>query len=197
MTDYKSKLENHVQCKLEFVRDKIQLISLKYDETRKMFNRLSLSILVLSAILTLSDAIKLLLTNYIKEDKNNIVFSFDLISLSLGTLLTILSGIIRFKNYRENMERMKELQSKLIDLKAHYTKEQSVLTLMKENDENELIIIENKLEEYSEKLNEVNILTFISNSQMLRYQKYISNYKVLIQEIKKKELEEIEKITNS
>tara|TARA_Y100000389_G_scaffold83399_1_gene79959 strand:+ start:12003 stop:12629 length:627 start_codon:yes stop_codon:yes gene_type:complete len=195
--DYKEKLEEHINERIEFLRDKLQLISLKYDNTRKLFNNCSLIILIISALLTLIDAFKLLISQYIEdnnESAKNMIFITNIVSLTFGTLMTVLTSIIRFKNYRENMEKLKETQEKLIQLKAEYAKEEGILILMEEPDLTTMGIIEEKLEEYNEKLNRINIMGFISNKQMLRFQKYISKFKVSLQEIKKDEREKINKI---
>lgn len=195
--EYKEKLLEHINEQIIYLRDKLQLVSLKYDDIRKMFNNFSIVILVLSSLLTLIDAFTLLISNYLEkktENTEDMLLIINITSLFLGTLMTIFTSIIRFKNYRENMEKLKEIQEKLIQLKAHYAKEEGILKLMKGNDEETFIIIQERLEEYNEKLNEINIVSFVSNSQLLKYEKYISNFKLKFQEIKKNELKKINDI---
>ena len=46
--------------------DELQLISLKYDNISKMFNLYSMAILILSAVITLFDALNLLVIQFMK-----------------------------------------------------------------------------------------------------------------------------------
>jgi uncharacterized integral membrane protein len=195
--EYKEKLLEHINEQIIYLRDKLQLVSLKYDDIRKMFNNFSIIILVLSSLLTLIDAFTLLISQYLEkktENTEDMLLIINIVSLFFGTLMTIFTSIIRFKNYRENMEKLKEIQEKLIQLKAHYAKEEGILKLMKGNDDETFAIIQERLEEYNEKLNEINIISFVSNSQLLKYEKYISKFKLQFQEIKKNELEKINNI---
>lgn len=192
--EYKEKLLEHINEQIIYLRDKLQLVSLKYDDIRKMFNNFSIVILVLSSLLTLIDAFTLLISQYLEkktENTEDMLLIINIVSLFLGTLMTIFTSIIRFKNYRENMEKLKEIQEKLIQLKAHYAKEEGILKLMKGNDDETFIIIQERLEEYNEKMNEINIVSFVTNSQLLKYEKYISKFKLKLQEIKRNELKKI------
>jgi hypothetical protein len=199
LKEYKLGLINHIDDKLNVLRDKLQIISLRYDSTKKMFNYYSLSMLLLSAILTLVEAFKLLLTIYLSNNNINsefMEFILSLFSLCMGTLLTILTSIIRFKNYRENMEKLKELQDKIINLRSLYSYQQSILELM--NGENEKILekIEKTLEEYIKDLNEINIVNYISNKKMLKFKQYISSFKVDLLKLHNQEVQIKNNISN-
>ena len=106
--------------------DELQLISLKYDNISKMFNLYSMAILILSAFITLFDALNLLVIqfmktyNYTNEDLTAVDFVVNIFTLIMGTALTIISSVIRFKNYREKMEKFKDIQEKLITIKGNY-----------------------------------------------------------------------------
>ena len=187
LSNSKIVLQDHINTKILLLRDKLQFISLKYDDIRKMFNNFSLTILIISAFLTLLDAFKLLLGKYMGETEKStkdMTFSLNLLSLFLGTLMTIFTSIIRFKNYRENMEKLKELEEKVIQLKTKYAKEECILSLLEDNYKEEIIRdIKKRIEDYNILFNEINIIGFISNKKMLKFKKYIENFKVSIFEI--------------
>ena len=138
LTDHeiRKKLQKHIDVKSDLIRDKLQFVSLKYDIVKNLFNYYSLNILVVSALITLNDAFKLSMIQFIKNNltninSNNIEFSLNILSLLMGTYMTIIASLIRFRNYREKMEKLKEMQDKLIHFKALYNREYAVLKLNK------------------------------------------------------------------
>ena len=60
--EMRNKLKNHIIKKTDTIRDKLQYVSLKYDIVKNLFDRYSLTILIVSALITLSDALKLLIS---------------------------------------------------------------------------------------------------------------------------------------
>lgn len=157
----------------------LQIISLKYDDLNNKYNHFSLIVLIISAIITLLNGVSLVLTDYLKEI-NNRDFLIDLnmmtniIILTLGTLLTILTSFIRFKNYREVIDRLKELEEKLITLKAFYSKEQNYLFVMKDDDEFNNNILPKSIEKLNHEFNTLNIMTFLSNNDIIKYNKRLT-----------------------
>lgn len=167
---------------LEIIRDKLQIITLRYDDIQKMFNRLSVVILILSAIITLVNATQLLIIQYVADEnintpnKNIINLFGNTISLFMGTVLTILTSIIRFKNYRERMEKLKDIQEKLIILRSELSKD---LTLLNTTDKNEEIIIQSikeRLIDYNKRINAINIMQEVSSTNIIKYMKIIASY---------------------
>ena len=59
--DIRTKLKKHIAKKTTKITDKLQYVSLKYDIVKTKFNNYSLTILIVSALITLSDALKLLI----------------------------------------------------------------------------------------------------------------------------------------
>ena len=60
LTDHemRKKLKNHIIKKTDKISDKLQYVSIKFDIVKNKFNSYSLTILVVSAMITLSDALK-------------------------------------------------------------------------------------------------------------------------------------------
>jgi uncharacterized integral membrane protein len=181
------KLKEHITKKTDKISDKLQYVSLKYDIVKIKFNNYSLTILIVSALITLSDALKLLIiqfigeTNILKIKKENIDFALNIVTLIMGTYMTVIASIIRFQNYREKMEKLKEMQDKLIHMKALYNRELSELRLNKDVDQ---ISIQNKLSEYDTVIDEINIISEITNAEVIEFSKKLSNFRITVTNIK-------------
>lgn len=194
------RLKNHISCKTDIIRDKLQYVSLKYDIVKDLFNYYSLTILVVSALITLSDAIKLLTTKYVEDnnmnvDSEQIDFVLNIASLIMGTYMTIIASVIRFRNYREKMEKLREMQDKFIHIKAQYGRELSIINLNKNEQKTLLEEVQDKLTEYDQIVNEVNIISEITNEEMLEFSKKISNFKLSLSKIKINETKKLRDIS--
>lgn len=186
----RDKLRKHISSKVEVIRDKLQYVSLKYDIVKNLFNGYSLVILIVSALITLSDALKLLITKYISDNKilaidpELIDFLLNILSLVMGTYMTIVASIIRFRNYREKMEKLREMQDKFIHVRAQYSREMAILNLNKNETKSLLEEVQDKLTEYDQVVNEVNIISEITNEEMIKFSKKISTFKIDLNKIK-------------
>lgn len=186
----RDKLRKHIVVKIDVIRDKLQYVSLKYDIVKNLFNGYSLVILIVSALITLSDAMKLLITKYITDnaitdlDPELIDFLLNILSLVMGTYMTIVASIIRFRNYREKMEKLREMQDKFIHVRAQYNREIAILNLNKNEQKSLLEEVQDKLTEYDQVVNEVNIISEITNEEMIQFSKKISTFKIDLNKIK-------------
>lgn len=157
----------------------LQVISLKYDDINKKYNYFSMVVLVLSAVITMLNSISLILTDYIKKmSENNILIHFDMVSefivLCLGTILTILTSIIRFRNYRETIDKLKELEEKLITLKALYINEQNNIMLYMDDNKYMKEVLPNSVESLNNDFNTINIMAFMTNDDIIKYNMRLS-----------------------
>jgi len=185
-------LKNHIIKKTDKISDKLQYVSLKFDIVKNKFNSYSLTILVVSAMITLSDALKLLILQFVGKnnlniDPNTIDFVLNILSLMMGTYMTVIASIIRFQNYREKMEKLKEMQDKLIHVKALYNRELAVLRLNKNEEKTLVEDVQDKLSEYDSIVDEVNIISEITNKEMIVFSKKMSDFKLQITTIKNDE----------
>ncbi len=194
LTDHemRKKLKNHIIKKTDKISDKLQYVSIKFDIVKNKFNSYSLTILVVSAMITLSDAVKLLIIQFVGKnnlntDPNTIDFVLNILSLMMGTYMTVIASIIRFQNYREKMEKLKEMQDKLIHVKALYNRELAVLRLNKNEEKTLVEDVQDKLSEYDSIVDEVNIISEITNKEMIVFSKKISDFKLQITTIKNDE----------
>lgn len=199
----RDKLRKHITAKVDVIRDKLQYVSLKYDIVKNLFNGYSLVILIVSALITLSDALKLLITKYITDnsidgmDPEFIDFLLNILSLVMGTYMTIVASIIRFRNYREKMEKLREMQDKFIHVRAQYSREMAILNLNKNETKSLLEEVQDKLTEYDQVVNEVNIISEITNEEMIQFSKKISTFKIDLNKIKVKEINRLSDLHKS
>jgi hypothetical protein len=191
--EYKDKLKNQIINNKEKISNDLQIISLKYDKICRLFNIYSLAILFLSAFITLSDALKLLIgqllvdTNDKTINKDIFAFAINVITLVSGTILTILSSVIRFQNYREKMETLRDMQEKLICVKGDNTRNTVILDMAKDEDDHLVKLVEENMKDNAHIINSINIISEISNTEIIKFHNYMADYKNSIAEIKSKE----------
>jgi hypothetical protein len=153
----KDKLLKNIKDNKKKISTSLYIISAKYDLIYFRYNRISLLILIISTLTTFIEAIRLILINYKNdiEDENlklydnkdtnstdiirtsggmssfiskyEISLIINTITLALGTLLTILSSIVKFRNYRENMEKLKNIHDILFNYKIMYNKQKDLI----------------------------------------------------------------------
>jgi hypothetical protein len=127
--------------------------------------------------------------------------------LSLGIVITILSSYIRFKNYREILEELREKQNIIIEYIDKYKKQKNNLEYIyqiKEDDINfeEIEKIRNDIAEYDTKIESTNILEYLTTKDIIKFNDYKGDFEFKINEIvlkykkKLKTLKEEEDIEN-
>jgi uncharacterized membrane protein required for colicin V production len=135
ITIKKEKLLKSIKENKKKINTSLYIISAKYDLIYFRYNRISLLILIISTLMTFMQAISLTLVNYENNSsrlssyisKDTITLIVDLFGLFLGTLLTILSSIVKFRNYRENMEKLKNIHDILFNYKIMYNKQRDLI----------------------------------------------------------------------
>jgi hypothetical protein len=135
ITIKKDKLLKSIKENKKKINTSLYIISAKYDLIYFRYNRISLLILIISTLMTFMQAISLTLVNYENNSsglssyisKETITLIVDLFGLFLGTLLTILSSIVKFRNYRENMEKLKNIHDILFNYKIMYNKQRDLI----------------------------------------------------------------------
>ncbi len=92
---------------------------------------ISLTILILSSIITFIEAVRLSIIDTkninIISNSDTINFTLHILLLVNGTIITILSSIIRFKNYREFLEGLKDAQLQLVKYKNKYMRQYYII----------------------------------------------------------------------
>lgn len=160
--------------------DRIFLVSSAYDKIYSKYNSISLFVLILSSITTLMEAFRLTLVEFIQKgeydvDMNTIQFVMNTVILTAGTVITILSSIVRFRNYRETLEQLKDSRACLINYRNKYDKKyHNVLNLkvLEELDQQQIKEIKEKIQTYDNDIKSINILQYLRNKDILKFTKY-------------------------
>lgn len=188
-------------------QDRIFLVSAAYDKIYSKYNSISLFVLILSSISTLLEAFRLTLIEFIDKggyaiDINTIQFVMNSTILTTGTVITVLSSIVRFRNYRETLEQLKDSRAFLINYRDKYNKKyQKVLNLLAFDalDKQEIKDIQEKIHAYDDDIKSVNILQYLRNKDILKFTKYKAFFDYEMKKIesdKKKAVEKYEKKEN-
>lgn len=166
----------------EKANEKIFIISSAYDEINKKYNNISLVVLILSSIATLLEALRLSIVDYVENfhvSTEMISFIINISLLFIGTITTISSSIIRFRNYQKILEQLKDSQTILISYRDKYNKKyQKVLKLLALDvlEEDEVHEISEKIQEYDDAIKSINVLQYIRNDQIIKFNKYKAYY---------------------
>jgi hypothetical protein len=159
--------------------------------------------LIVSTITTFIEAIRLTLINYQNDTKDNqmqmiisketISLIISMFSLFLGTFLTILSSIVKFRNYRENMEKLKNIHDVLFNYKIMYNKQLDLIEFFTLS--NSLTVelfdklVEN-VETINKEIKDINIFENIRIKDIIKFNKIKADHDVQLKKLStKKELE--------
>lgn len=175
----------------ERVNDNFFLLSVTYDKISKKYNAISLSVLVMSAIVTLTEAVKMTILDFVNRkeldvDTELISFVVNILILTLGTVITVLSSIVKFKNYRDIMEKLRDNENILAVYKEKYNKKYdkvlNMITFEDLSDEN-LKNVYDKLTEYNNQIDNVNVLEHVRTDDIIRIKKYKAQFDIEMQKI--------------
>jgi len=166
------------------IANNLYIVSAKYDLIYFRFNRISLSILIISTIITFVEAIRLTIVNYDTQYKGSKVGEYishetisliiNVLSLSLSTILTILSSIVKFKNYRENMDKLKNIHDTLFNYKNLYDKQKELIKFFKMNNsltDEHYEKLKDTIEGYNRDIKDISVFENIRNEDILKFNK--------------------------
>lgn len=192
------------------ISNNLYIISCKYDIIYYRYNSISLSLLIISTIITFIEAIRLTIIDYDTRFKGSEIskyISHDTISLiincfslSLSTILTILSSIARFKNYKENMDKLKVIHDTLFNYKNLYERERDLINYYKINKElnNEIFKkIQDTIEDYNKEIKSINIFENIRNTDIIKFNNIKINHDLRLHQLASKREIELLRINKS
>jgi hypothetical protein len=180
------------------------MVTEAYDRYTYEYYRISLTILILSSIITFIEALRLTIIELNTKEKilyyNENYFSLvlNIILLVTGTIITILSSIIRFKNYREILEGLKEAQTILVTYKNKYNRQYQIINyhyIDKNISSDSIIKISDKITTYDKIVKSINYFQYIRNSDIIAYNKSKAKFDIDIYKIKTDTRNEFELIT--
>ena len=174
-------LLNHINENKSKTIDEFFVLSVVYDKVYKKYNAISLAILILSSLVTLVEAFRLCILEFVRNYPESsdtveiISFSLNITTLFTGTIITILSSIIRFKNYRELLEQLKDKQNLLIVYREKYRKKyEKLLNLLAFDSltKDDIVDIHEKISEYENQIQNINVMEYLRTKDILKYNKY-------------------------
>jgi len=180
------------------------MVTEAYDKYTYEYYIISLTILILSSIITFIEALRLTIIELNTKEKilyyNENYFSLvlNIILLVTGTIITILSSIIRFKNYREILEGLKEAQTILVTYKNKYNRQYQIINyhyIDKNISSDSIIKISDKITTYDKIVKSINYFQYIRNSDIIAYNKSKAKFDIDIYKIKTDTRNEFELIT--
>ena len=217
----KDKLLKNIKENKKKITTTLYIISAKYDLIYFRYNRISLLILIISTLSTFIEAIRLILINYQNDiedqqqlyinsggnstdsikpsgmssiiSKYEISLIINMITLSLGTLLTILSSIVKFRNYRENMEKLKNIHDILFNYKIMYNKQKDLIDyfILSNNFTPELFdkMVEN-VENINKEIKDINIFENVRIKDIIKFNRIKIKHDIELKKLaNKRELE--------
>jgi len=207
--DKKDPLIRKILKDKEKLNKNLFILSVKYDRICYKYNTISLTIMILSTISTFIEAARLTMTEYLRNNQNALIINVDIFTLSinilmlvLGTVITILSSIVRFKNYRETMEKLKNYQNIIVKYKILYDKQIDIIKTFKSNnkelDDETFKELNNKLREYNKEVNEnINLIEDIRNDDKVKLQQFKHIFDIKLDKMKQERNLELLKNKNN
>lgn len=171
------------------IKNQLFIALVAYDEYYKRYYLLTLILFYFSSLVTFIEALRLIIIEYVnKSDKDDkgyqLLINVNLLStiinvlvLYFGIMITVLTSIVRFKNYREILEKLREKQNIMIEYIDKYKKQKDNLeflhlTKVEDIKIEEIEKIKNDIAKYDTILVSTNILQFLTTTDLIRYNKY-------------------------
>jgi hypothetical protein len=176
------------------IRTKLFIATSAYDKYYKRYYIITLLLFIFSSIVTFLEALRLSIVEYVNKSDQSLInekmlsIIINVLVLVLGIVITILSSIVRFKNYREILEELREKQNIMIEHIDKYRKQKNNLEFIYQIKENDITFeeiekIKNDIAEYDTKIESTNILQYLTTKDIIKYNNYKGNFDFKIKEI--------------
>ena len=171
------------------IKNQLFIALVAYDEYYKKYYTITLILFITSSLVTFIEALRLIIIEYINKNDQLLINEkllttlINVLVLSLGILITILSSVVRFKNYREILEKLREKQNIMIEYIDKYNKQRNNLEFLHLTKEEDIEIeeiekIKNDIAKYDTILVSTNILQFLTTKDLIRYNKYKKKFDI-------------------
>jgi len=189
------------------IKTKLFIATAAYDKYYKRYYIITLTLFIFSSFVTFIEALRLIIIEYVNKSEQSLInihllsTLINVLVLSFGIMITILSSYIRFKNYREILEELREKQNVMIEYIDKYKKQKDNLEyIYKIKEDNikfeELEKIKDDIAEYDTKIESTNILEYLTTKDIIRFNKYKGDFDLQLKETilnYKKEFKTLEK----
>jgi hypothetical protein len=176
------------------------IVKICYKKIYRRYYVTTLVTLILATMVTFIEAFRLGIIDYIHKNEVHIdeyllTLLMNVITLCMGTCMTIISGFIRFKNYRELLENLHTKQDMLVEYIMKFKQTLYHLDLLfirqsttVEELDKELKTVINDITEYEYRINSINIIQVlqdIKNKDIINYYKDKAEFELKFEEIRK------------
>jgi hypothetical protein len=176
------------------IKKQLFIATVAYEKYYKRYYNITLTLFIFSSIVTFIDALRLIVMEYVHKSDQILINEHLLTTvvnalvLTLGILITILTSFVRFKNYREILEELREKQNIMIGYIDKYKKQKNNLEFLYQTKEDDIKIeeiekIKNDIAEYDTILVSTNILQFLTTQDIIKFNNFRLEF-----EFKKKEI---------
>ena len=108
-----TQFTDHLQKKLDKLTNRLKILQIKYIGYKKWYDNCNISIIIVSAVLSVFEAFRNEIVEYIGENNAGSLI-FNMIPIAVSTSITCSAAIIKFKKYQEKMENMQFTREKVI-----------------------------------------------------------------------------------
>jgi hypothetical protein len=175
------------------IKTKLFIATAAYDKYYKRYYIITLTLFIFSSFVTFIEALRLIIIEYVNKSEQSLInihllsTLINVLVLSFGIMITILSSYIRFKNYREILEELREKQNVMIEYIDKYKKQKDNLEyIYKIKEDNikfeELEKIKDDIAEYDTKIESTNILEYLTTKDIIRFNKYKGDFDLQLKE---------------
>jgi len=158
---------DHLQLKLNKLVMRLRVLQIKYRSYKRWYDNCNISIIIISAVLSVFQAFRNEITDYI-GDNNAGVLIINMAPIAVSSSITCSAAIIKFKKYQEKMENMQFTREKVILAISKIKHIQELLWFSKEEE------IESIKKRY---IDDIYIFYNDSNSELERHIKYSDHAK--------------------
>ena len=188
----KNQIKN-IEDTIQKVKTKLFIATAAYDKYYKRYYIITVLLFIFSSIVTFIEALRLSIVEYINKNDNLVINEnllttiINVLVLALGIVITILSSIVRFKNYREILEELREKQNIIIEHIDKYKKQKNNLEFLYQTKQNNISLeeiknIKDELDEYDTKIESTNILQYLTTKDIIKFNNYKAKFDYKIKE---------------
>ena len=111
---HEREFDGHLEKKLTFLTERLDLLQMKYNGYKQWYDRMNITIIIISTILSVFESFRLEMDDLIPENNHNLRLFFNMTPIAISSTITCAAAIIKFKKYQEKMENMQFTREKVI-----------------------------------------------------------------------------------
>ena len=174
--------ENEVDQWLQQLQLIDRIISHKYENYKVVYDRLSIGIISISSLITTMETVKLTL-NVDTPVANS---TFQILTVVLTAVITLLTSVMRFKGYREKMESLNRAGEKLTNLMMRLDMDLKKMKHLQLKPDEVLRHKSEDMDFYQKTYKDIETLSNISESEMVTFSQEIYKNNIILDVIKKR-----------